>query len=74
MGSWTVRMTPEYVAGLVAGSGLGVAMCAVLEQCVQIEAKHLPMLGVVLAVFGGGLALKAQRSANLQQHADDPVS
>jgi len=58
-----VKLTPEYVAGIIAGIGIGLALCPVLITSFGADPKQLTWPGFFISAVGGCLALYAQKRA-----------
>lgn len=58
-----VRFTPEYVAGIFAGIGVGLVTFPLLERWIAPQPTSLSIAGVIFACVGGCIAIYAQRNA-----------
>ncbi len=52
MGRWKVKLTSDYVGGIVAGIGMGLAFCPLLLRFISADPRWLSWLGVMLAIGG----------------------
>lgn len=58
-----VRITTEYVAGIVAGIGVGLAIHPLIERWIAPQPSSLGFAGALLACVGGCIAIYAQRNS-----------
>jgi hypothetical protein len=57
----SLALTPDYVAGGIAGVGFGLALCPVLIVWLGLEPRQLSLPGVAIACVGSSVALYVQK-------------
>lgn|GEM_PF-6229627 len=58
---WLIKPTGEYNGGSIAGMGLGFMIGPLILVLTGMETRSLFILGFVLLVLGGGIALHYQQ-------------
>jgi hypothetical protein len=66
-----VKLTAEYVCGLIAGTGVGLGLVPVLVRWTGIGSTELALIGLMLACAGGIAAYIVQER---RRFASDPAT